>query len=96
MNAVLPILNPSHVDRRRERRVSVLKSAKIIYGGSWGTIVDCLILDLSDQGGRVETILAVDIPDYFYVKFNDGAEHLGHRRWSSGNQIGVEFVSGGT
>lgn len=92
MNAMSFKFNLKHVDRRKEKRRGVLQSAKIIYGGLWGTIVNCLILNLSDNGARIETILTTDVPDFFYLEYNHGTtKRLVCKRWSSGHHIGVEF-----
>lgn len=79
-------------EKRAVKRTSVLQAGKIIYGGAWGAIVDCLILDITNSGARVETILAVDIPENFWLKLNDGIERRCYRRWVSGHQIGIEFA----
>lgn len=79
-------------EKRGVKRASVLQTGKLIYGGAWGSIVDCLILDITDSGARVETILAVDIPENFWLKLSDGTERRGCRRWASGNQLGIEFT----
>ena len=92
MNALVSKLTLSRDSRRKERRGSAIKSAKIVYGGPWAGIIDCLIMDLSSKGARLETILVIDVPEFFVLKFSDGTERRVHKRWSSGHQIGVEFT----
>lgn len=92
MNATTSKLDLRPADRRIEKRGSTLKSGKLVYGGSWGVIVDCLVLDLSDRGARVETILSIDVPEFFFLRLSDGTDRRVYRRWVSGHQIGVEFA----
>ncbi|GAN81941.1 hypothetical protein [Acidocella aminolytica] len=92
MNALTPKFDVSRADQRKETRASVLKSAKIVFGGSWGAVVDCLVLNLSAQGAHLETILTVDIPETFCLRFSDGTQLQVRQRWNSGHQIGVEFT----
>ena len=94
MNAVTSKLDLLAADRRNAKRPSTLKFGKLVYGGSWGAVVDCLVLDLSDRGARVETILAIDVPEVFFLRLSDGTERRVYRRWVSGHQIGVEFADG--
>lgn len=94
MNASTSKLDLHRTDRRSAKRASTLKSGKLVYGGTWGAVVDCLVLDLTDRGARVETILAVDVPDVFFLRLSDGTERRGYRRWVSGHQIGIEFADG--
>jgi hypothetical protein len=42
------------VNRRREKRSRTLKSGKLLYGGVSLTVIDCLIIEMSDGGARVE------------------------------------------
>ena len=82
------------VDRRREKRSQTLKSGKMFYGGVNPTAIDCLIMDTSDGGARVETSVMVGVPEVLSLRTYDNIERRAHRRWALGNQIGIEFFSG--
>jgi len=94
MNAMTSKLDLRPTDRRNAKRASTLKSGKLVYGGSWGAVVDCLVLDLTDRGARVETVLTADVPEAFSLRLSDGTERRGYRRWVSGHEIGIEFADG--
>ena len=46
-----PPMSPG--DRRNAKRLRALKSAKLIYGVFGSTIIDCLLIEMSDTGARV-------------------------------------------
>ena len=92
MNALSSRYNLPRESRRKEKRNSTLKSAQIIYGGLWGGVVDCYIVDLTSTGARLETAITFDLPEFFLLRFNDATERRVHKRWGSGVQIGVEFA----
>jgi hypothetical protein len=81
------------VDRRRAKRLRTLKSGKLLYGGFNPAVFDCLIIDMSDSGARVETSVMIGVPEVLLLRTNDNIERRAYRRWAFGNQIGVEFVS---
>ena len=81
------------VDRRRAKRSRTLKSGKLLYGGFNPTVFDCLIVDMSDGGARIETSVMIRVPEVLSLQTNGNSERLAYRRWAFGNQIGVEFVS---
>ena len=93
MNALTSVFDLQAAGQRREKRTPTIKSGKLLYGGAHQTVVDCLVLDLSDGGARVETIVAADIPELFFLRASNGPERQACRRWASGQQIGLEFVA---
>jgi hypothetical protein len=93
MNAITSICDLQPVEQRHEKRSPTIKSGQLLYGGAHRTVIDCLVLDISDRGARVETILAADIPEAFFLRSSNGPERQAYRRWASGQQIGLEFVA---
>jgi hypothetical protein len=93
MNAITSICDLQPTEHRHEKRSPTIKSGKLFYGGAHPTVIDCLVLDLSDGGARVETILAADIPEALFLRAGNGAERRVYRRWGSGQQIGLEFAA---
>jgi hypothetical protein len=80
------------VDRRREKRSRTLKTGKLLYGGFNPIVFDCLIIDMSDGGARIETSVMIGVPEVFSLRTNENTVRKAHRRWAFGNQIGVEFT----
>jgi hypothetical protein len=93
MNDIASFADLKPTDQRREKRPPTIKSGKLLYGGAHQTVIDCLVLDISDGGARVETIIAADVPEVCSLRASDGAERRAHRRWASGQQIGLEFAA---
>ena len=79
-------------DRRYEKRSRTLKSGKLIYGAVSPTVIDCLVIEMSDGGTRVETSVMTGIPEVFSLQLNDNIERRARRCWANGNQIGIEFL----
>jgi hypothetical protein len=76
---------------RRTKRGRVFRSGKIIFGYSDSTI-DCLILDESPHGVRVETSVPMTVPEEVKLTIVGGGTYPAIRRWVRGNSIGFEFV----
>jgi hypothetical protein len=93
MNAITSICDLQPTEHRHEKRSPTIKSGKLFYGGAHPTVIDCLVLDLSDGGARVETIVVADIPQVFSIRTSDGSERQAYRRWASGQQMGLEFAA---
>ncbi len=90
----LPQLQPKlqlH-DRRRHWRTRTLKAGRLHFGGFSLSTVDCLIVDLSDSGARIETGVMVNTPDVLFLNFVGGSTRACTRRWANGNEIGLEFL----
>jgi hypothetical protein len=79
-------------ERRRDSRGRTFKSGKLFYGGFAQSVADCLIIEMSDSGARVETGVMVHVPEIFMLHVN-GADRRVRRMWAVGNQIGVEFLA---
>lgn len=77
-------------NRQSDRR-AVLKTAKLVFGDS---VVDCLVVDLSENGVRVRLSTVVPIPEQATVQFPGGTSYDAVRRWARGTEIGLEFTGG--
>lgn len=79
-------------ERRRAPRGRTFKSGKLLFGAVTQMAVDCLIVESSDSGIRVETRVMVPVPERVTIRYFDGTERICRRRWARGLQIGLEFV----
>ena len=85
---------PNRPNRRSASRSRALKSAKLIYGAGFNaTVIDCLLIEMSDTGARVETAIMMQIPETLSLRLGDNTERQVRRRWAQGNEIGLEFIS---
>jgi hypothetical protein len=66
-------------DKRLALRQTVFKSAKIVFGQS---VIDCLVLDISETGVRVRTAAIM-------LEFSGGAVFSAVRRWARGLELGL-------
>lgn len=75
-------------DQRRERRHAVIKRAKIVFEGS---VIDCVVVDVSTCGARVCTSAVVLVPELVVLRFSGGGAFFARRRWSRGMEMGFAF-----
>ena len=76
-------------ERRRVRRTSVYKCAKISINGS---LRDCVVRDISSLGARLALLSTSLIPDKFSLTFDAAHTMRGCRvAWRSSTELGVEF-----
>ncbi len=75
-------------DSRRRTRSRVIKSAKILFAGS---VIDCVVQDVSVGGAKVRTPTPVAVPEKVVLQVLGGAAFSATRRWSRGLQIGFDF-----
>jgi hypothetical protein len=80
-------------NRRIKPRARTLKSGKLFFGGFHKTVFDCLVLDISDTGVRIETAVMIDAPETAFLQIQEDMIGPMKRRWAAGNQIGFEFES---
>jgi len=92
MNALTPQAYLRPTERRGGQRGRTFKSGKLQYGGITPSVVDCLVVEMSDGGARVETSVMVQVPEIFVLHLND-ADRKVRRAWAVGNQIGLEFLA---
>ena len=76
-------------DRKAERQ-SVLKMAKVMTGTS---LYDCIIIDFSTKGARIRFGSATALPDAVSLKLPDGTSYDAIRRWTRGDEVGLEFLA---
>lgn len=81
-------LADSDDNHRRAARLPALKSAKVHFGGS---VVDCLVYDMSSEGARISTETPVQFPDEVTIELRSGALWSAVRRWQRGVEAGLEF-----
>jgi hypothetical protein len=84
-------MNQAELDRRQETRPRAIKSGKMMFGFFSPTVIDCLVLEVSDAGARVETAVMVQVPERLTLRLNDGTKLRARRVWARGNQIGLAF-----
>ncbi len=82
-------------DRRRGARTGVLKRAKLVFGNDdmSRSVIDCVVMDLSPTGARVRTGTPVTVPEWVTFLLPDGMSSRARRRWTRGNEIGLELTS---
>jgi hypothetical protein len=86
-------MNDSEANRRQDPRPRAIKSGKLLYGFFSPTVIDCLVLEVSDAGARVETAVMIRVPEKLSLRLSDGSKKLARRSWARGNQIGLEFTA---
>nr|WP_295739034.1 PilZ domain-containing protein [uncultured Acidocella sp.] len=79
-------------DKRKEPRQRVLGRAKLYVGMFSPTVYDCLIMEYSDNGARIETSAVVQVPDLFKIQVGEQPARRARRVWSRGNAVGLEFL----
>ncbi len=80
------------VDHRKEPRQRVLKTGKLYCGAFSPTVIDCLVVEVSSNGVRVETPEMTQVPELFKVRIGDAQVHRARRCWTRGQVIGMEFL----
>ncbi len=81
-------------ERRRSPRRYLNRAAKIKLGAG-GLAHDCLLIDISDEGVRLN-VGALDVPDEFALLLSgDGVvrENAYKVVWRRGPEVGAKFVS---
>ena len=79
--------------KRLALREAVLKSAQIVFDQS---VVDCLVLDVSETGAKVRTAAITPVPRQVTLLFRGGAAFPAERRWARGMEIGFSFATTAT
>ena len=81
-------------ERRKEVRNRVLGSAKLIFGGYSKSIFDCVIVDRSQNGVRVQLGSTHILPNELTIEFSNGTRRLARLVWASCAEVGLEFDRG--
>ena len=80
-------------ERRDGERVAVVKAGQISYRAGTCTM-DCVILNLSDQGAALQPEAANRLPETFRLNIHHGPSRHCQVRWRYRNKIGVRFLDG--
>ncbi len=81
---------PGKFERGAPRR-RVLKAAQILYDGGQ-TVIDCMIRDISETGAKIDTEVALALPELFWVVLPDGVRRPAKLVWQDANLLGVHFT----
>lgn len=79
-------------NRRRAPRTSMLKRAQIVAGEA---IYDCVVLDGSADGARIQLQLPMPLPEQVELRFVGGITAPARQRWHRGTEWGLELVEEG-
>jgi len=82
----------AHENRRRSPRTGMLKRAQILAGES---VYDCVVLDGSAGGARVQLETPTALPDKVKIRFIGGIAAPALQRWGNGAQWGLELLEEG-
>ncbi|MCW8087336.1 PilZ domain-containing protein [Sabulicella glaciei] len=81
---------PSNVSNRRNAvRIRTIRNARIKFGN---TNLDCVLLDFSSRGARVNVGSATDLPKKLVIVLHDNSSHNATLRWARDREIGLEFI----
>lgn len=84
-------MSATESDRRAEIRPRAIKSGKLLYGFFTPTVIDCLVLEMSAGGARVETAVMINPPEKLTLRLGDGTRLRARKCWARGHEIGLEF-----
>ncbi len=79
-------------NRRRSPRASMLKRAQVVAGEA---VYDCVVLDGSADGVRVQFEVPVPLPDKVELRFRGGVAAPARQRWGNGAEWGLELLEDG-
>ncbi len=74
---------------RRPGRCRAFKPAQIAFGGS---VLDCVLLDVSPQGAQVYLPAPAEVPALVTLRLPDGESRSMRRCWENASHIGFEAV----
>jgi hypothetical protein len=79
-------------NRRRTPRTGMLKRAQILAGEA---VYDCVVLDGSAAGARVQLESPTALPERVKLRFVGGVAAPAIQRWRNGSQSGLELLEEG-
>ncbi|MDH3594331.1 MAG: response regulator [Rhodospirillales bacterium] len=82
---------PPVPERRRGARGNVIKAGRVVYRAATCTM-DCVVLNLSDQGAALQPEDALRCPDVFTLKIQHGPSYRCHVCWRYRSKLGVRFL----
>lgn len=74
---------------RRPGRSRMFKPAQIAFAG---TVLDCVLLDVSPHGAQAHLMASADVPELVTLRLPDGQSRTVRRCWRRGNHLGFEVV----
>lgn len=74
---------------RRPGRSRMFKPAQIAFDGS---VLDCVLLDVSPQGAQIHLMAPAAVPDIVTLRLPGGESRSVRRCWQRGSHIGFEVV----
>jgi PilZ domain-containing protein len=78
-------------EHRRERRMRVLKMARIVFNGGY-SVYDCRVKNLSESGALLEMASLLGIPNRFEIALEaTAARRLCTVMWRTDRLMGVAF-----
>jgi hypothetical protein len=85
---------PGQPNRRRERRIRVLKRADIVFNHGFA-VFECQIRNLSSGGAMIEMANVLGVPARFELRIGAArARRACSVRWRTHTQMGVAFNDG--
>lgn len=81
-----------NTDRRAVGRVRTLKAGQLVFGGFIKTVIDCVVMDMSEKGVRVETFVIMNVPEEVTLRFGDKTTRPVRRCWAQGNIMGFMYL----
>lgn len=84
-------MEPVDDDNRRAPRMRSLIGAKIVFN-SGGSVLDCVVRNLSTTGARLQIENALSAPSVFELAMSDGRHMSCTVMWRKAGAIGVHFV----
>ena len=79
-------------EHRKEERLKTIKAGRIIFYRD-NCVVKCLVRDLSKNGAKLQTEIAIDCPDNFKLVLHEGPTFNCFVAWRKANLIGVRFAN---
>ena len=83
-------MRPPRREARRYVRDRVIRRVQLIVADRR---IEGIMLDISDQGARVQLSGPMEMPEEFTLRSTDGSAIRVARRWVQDRQIGVEFLA---
>jgi PilZ domain len=87
-----PLARSRLVEKRRQPRARMLKSARIIFNKR-SSVIDCTVRNLSPNGACLNVASTLGIPEEFEVVFDaDNSTRSCRVVWHKEKQLGVAFA----
>ena len=86
------MLEEQDIEHRKEKRLRTIKAGRIIFYHDH-CVIKCLVRDLSENGAKLQTEIAIDCPDNFKLSLHEGPTFDCFVAWRKVNVIGVRFAN---